>query len=60
FWAFAYNTALLPLAAGVLATGALFGLKIVLNPIIAGAALGFSSVSVVMNSMTLRRFKPRL
>lgn len=60
FWAFLYNTALIPLAAGILATGALFGLKIVLNPIIAGAAMGFSSVSVVMNSMTLRRFRPRL
>jgi len=60
FWAFFYNTALIPLAAGILATGALFGLKIVLNPIIAGAAMGFSSVSVVMNSMTLRRFRPRL
>ena len=60
FWAFFYNTALIPLAAGVLATGAILGVKIVLNPIIAGAAMGFSSVSVVMNSMTLRRFKPRL
>ncbi len=55
FWAFFYNTALIPLAAGVLA-----GIGIVLNPIIAGAAMGFSSVSVVMNSMTLRRFKPQI
>ncbi|TLZ70643.1 MAG: heavy metal translocating P-type ATPase [Methanobacteriota archaeon] len=54
FWAFFYNAALIPLAAGVLA-----GLGIVLNPIIAGAAMGFSSVSVVMNSMTLRRFTPK-
>ncbi len=54
FWAFFYNTALIPIAAGVLA-----GIGIVLNPIIAGAAMGFSSVSVVMNSMTLRRFKPQ-
>src|SRR5437667_7071283 len=60
FWAFFYNTALIPLAAGILATGALFGLKIVLNPILAGAAMGFSSVSVMMNSMTLRRFRPQL
>ena len=60
FWAFLYNTALIPLAAGILATGALFGVKIVLNPILAGAAMGFSSVSVVMNSMTLRRFRPQL
>ncbi len=59
FWAFLYNTALIPVAAGVLATGALLGLKIVLNPIIAGAAMGFSSVSVVMNSMTLKRFTPK-
>ena len=55
FWAFFYNTALIPIAAGVLA-----GIGIVLNPIVAGAAMGFSSVSVVMNSMTLRRFKPQL
>jgi len=54
FWAFFYNAALIPLAAGVLA-----GLGIVLNPIIAGAAMGFSSVSVIMNSMTLRRFTPK-
>src|SRR5213594_1448216 len=60
FWAFFYNTALIPIAAGILATGALFGLKVVLNPILAGAAMGFSSVSVVMNSMTLRRFRPQL
>src|SRR6266705_1149282 len=55
FWAFFYNTALIPIAAGVLA-----GIGIVLNPIVAGAAMGFSSVSVVMNSMTLRRFRPQL
>src|SRR5438128_2564380 len=55
FWAFFYNTALIPIAAGILAV-----IGIVLNPIIPGAARGFSSVSVVMNSMTLRRFKPQL
>ena len=55
FWAFFYNSALIPLAAGVLA-----GLGIVLNPIIAGAAMGFSSVTVVTNSLALRRFRPRV
>jgi Cu+-exporting ATPase len=55
FWAFAYNTALIPVAAGVLAWAG-----VLLDPILAGAAMGFSSVSVVMNSMTLRRFRPEV
>jgi Cu+-exporting ATPase len=54
FWAFAYNTILIPVAAGVLYP--FFG--ILLNPIFAAAAMGLSSVTVVSNALRLRRFKP--
>jgi Cu+-exporting ATPase len=54
FWAFAYNSILVPVAAGVLFP--FFG--ILLNPIFAAAAMGISSVTVVSNALRLRRFKP--
>jgi len=69
FWAFAYNTALIPVAAGVLFlifgnTGVPSGLRFILgnygflNPMLAAAAMAASSLTVVSNSLRLRRFKP--
>ena len=53
FWAFAYNSILIPVAAGVLFP--FFG--ILLNPMFAAAAMGMSSVTVVSNALRLRRVK---
>ena len=69
FWAFAYNTALIPVAAGVLYfafgnTGVPSGLHFILgdygflNPILAAFAMAVSSITVVSNSLRLKRFKP--
>jgi Cu+-exporting ATPase len=69
FWAFAYNTALIPVAAGILYlafgnSGVPSGLHFVLgdygflNPIMAAAAMAASSITVVLNSLRLRGFKP--
>ncbi len=54
FWAFIYNSLGIPFAAGVVY---LFGGPL-LSPVFAGAAMAFSSVSVVSNALRLRRFKP--
>ena len=70
FWAFAYNIALIPVAAGLLyliwggggvpsALEPVFGDSGFLNPILAAAAMAVSSVTVVSNSLRLKRFKPK-
>src|SRR5699024_5656300 len=56
FWAFAYNTVLIPVAAGVLYPAA----GILLSPILAAAAMGLSSVFVLSNALRLRGFTPPL
>jgi Cu+-exporting ATPase len=69
FWAFAYNTALIPVAAGILYiafgnSGVPSGLHFILgefgflNPILAAAAMATSSITVVSNSLRLKKFRP--
>ncbi len=68
FWAFIYNVTLIPIAAGILylvfGNGVPAGLQFAfgeqgfLNPMMAAAAMAMSSVSVVLNSLRLKRFKP--
>ena len=69
FWAFAYNVALIPVAAGVLyplfagsgvpdALRPILGEYGFLNPILAAGAMALSSVPVVSNSLRLKRFRP--
>jgi len=55
FWAFIYNTAGIPIAAGALFAFTGF----LLNPVIAAGTMAFSSVSVVSNSLLMKRYKPR-
>jgi len=54
FWAFVYNVIGIPIAAGVLFPF----FHVLLSPVFASAAMAWSSLSVVLNSLTLRRFKP--
>lgn len=56
FWAFFYNVALIPVAAGILYPF----LGVLLNPILAAIAMATSSVTVVTNSMLLNRYRPQL
>ncbi len=59
FWAFAYNTGLIPIAAGVLVPFLGIGIFGWL-PILAGMAMALSSVTVVTNSLLLGKYKPKL
>jgi cation transport ATPase len=52
FWAFIYNTVSIPIAAGIL-----FPFGILLDPMIASAAMAASSVTVVLNALRLKSFK---
>ena len=54
-WAFLYNVIGIPIAAGVLYPW----VPVLLSPVFASAAMAWSSLSVVLNSLTLRRFQPR-
>jgi Cu+-exporting ATPase len=56
FWAFFYNTVFIPVAAGLLYPT----LGILLNPMFSAAAMAFSSVTVVGNSLLLKRFAPKI
>jgi len=58
-WAFVYNVALIPIAAGILVPFLGPGIYQIL-PLLAGAAMAISSVTVVSNSLLLRRFNPRI
>jgi Cu+-exporting ATPase len=55
FWAFFYNIVGIPIAAGILYP---FN-GLLLNPMVAGAAMAFSSVSVVSNSLLMNKYKPK-
>lgn len=56
FWALCYNTAAIPIAAGILFPA--FG--ILLNPIVAAAAMSVSSITVVANAALLKRYTPEI